>query len=112
MTLILRSFRYLLATGFALFTAGLIVLIAAYFYIAPQLPPIDRLKDVQLQVPLRVYSADGELIAEFGEQRRKPIGYAELPQAVVDAILATEDDRFFEHPGVDYQGLLRAAVEL
>ncbi len=112
MTLILRSFRYLLATGFALFTAGLIVLIAAYFYIAPQLPPIDRLKDVQLQVPLRVYSADGELIAEFGEQRRKPISYQELPQIVIDAILATEDDRFFQHPGVDYQGLLRAAVEL
>jgi penicillin-binding protein 1A len=101
-----------MATGFALFTAGLIVLIAAYFYIAPQLPPIDRLKDVQLQVPLRVYSAEGELIAEFGEQRRKPLGYEELPQAVIDAILATEDDRFFEHPGVDYQGLLRAAVEL
>jgi len=112
MTLLLRSFRYLLATGFALFTAGLIVLIAAYFYIAPQLPPIDRLKDVQLQVPLRVFSADGDLIAEFGEQRRKPIGYQELPQTVIDAILATEDDRFFEHPGVDYQGLLRAAVEL
>ncbi len=112
MTLLLRIFRYLMATGFALFTAGLIVLIAAYFYIAPQLPPIDRLKDVQLQVPLRVYSAEGDLIAEFGEQRRKPIEYEELPQVVIDAILATEDDRFFEHPGVDYQGLLRAAVEL
>ncbi len=112
MTLLLRIFRYLMATGFALFTAGLIVLIAAYFYIAPQLPPIDRLKDVQLQVPLRVYSAEGDLIAEFGEQRRKPIEYEELPQVVIDAILATEDDRFFEHPGVDYQGMLRAAVEL
>ncbi|VAW79693.1 Multimodular transpeptidase-transglycosylase [hydrothermal vent metagenome] len=112
MSLLLRSLRYLLATGFAFFTAGLIVLVAAYFYIAPQLPPIDRLKDVQLQVPLRIFSADGKLIAEFGEQRRKPIGYAALPQTVIDAILATEDDRFFQHPGVDYQGLLRAAVAL
>ena len=112
MTLSFRILRFLLATGFAVFTAGVVVLAAAYFYIAPQLPPIERLKDVQLQVPLRVYASDGELIAEFGEQRRKPIHYAELPQMVIDAILATEDDRFFEHPGVDYQGLVRAAVEL
>jgi penicillin-binding protein 1A len=112
MTLVIRIFRFLLATGFALLAAGLILLAAAYFYIAPQLPPIDRLKDVQLQVPLRIYARDGELIAEFGEQRRKPLHYRELPEVVIDAILATEDDRFFEHPGVDYQGLLRAAVEL
>ena len=102
----------MLATGFAVLTAGLVVLAAAFIYIAPDLPPIERLKEVQLQVPLRVYTSDGTLIAEFGEQRRKPIHYDELPQVVIDAILATEDDRFFEHPGVDYQGLVRAAVEL
>ncbi len=112
MTVPLRILRLLLATGFAMFTAGVVVLAAAYFFIAPDLPPIDRLKDVQLQVPLRVYSDDGQLVAEFGEQRRKPIRYADLPQMVIDAILATEDDRFFEHPGVDYQGLVRAAIEL
>jgi penicillin-binding protein 1A len=112
MTLPFRIFRFLLATGFAVFTAGLVVLAAAFMFIAPELPPIERLKEVQLQVPLRVYASDGNLIAEFGEQRRKPIHYDELPQVVIDAILATEDDRFFEHPGVDYQGLLRAAVEL
>jgi len=112
MTLPLRVLRFLLATGFALLTAGVVVLAAAYIYIAPDLPPIERLKDVQLQVPLRIYTDDGELIAEFGEQRRKPVHYTELPQMVIDAILATEDDRFFEHPGVDYQGLVRAAVEL
>jgi penicillin-binding protein 1A len=112
MTLSLRILRFILASGFAALTAGLIIAAAAYFYITPQLPPIERLKEVQLQVPLRVYSADGELIAEFGEQRRAPVRYAELPQAVIDAILATEDDRFFEHPGVDYHGLVRAAVKL
>lgn len=112
MTLPLRIIRFILATGFALLTAGVVVLAAAYFSIAPDLPPIERLKDVQLQVPLRIYTADGELIAEYGEQRRKPVHYADLPQAVIDAILATEDDRFFEHPGVDYQGLVRAALEL
>ena len=112
MTLSLKILRFILASGFAAFTAGLVIAVAAYIYITPQLPPIERLKEVQLQVPLRVYSADGELIAEFGEQRRAPVRYAELPQAVIDAILATEDDRFFQHPGVDYHGLVRAAVKL
>jgi penicillin-binding protein 1A len=112
MNLALKILRAILATGFAVFTAGLVVVAAAYFYIAPQLPPIERLKEVQLQVPLRVFATDGELIAEFGEQRRTPIRYQDLPQTVVDAILATEDDRFFVHPGVDYQGLVRAVVEL
>ena len=112
MTLPLRVLRFILASGFALLTAGVVVLAAAYLYIAPDLPPIERLKDVQLQVPLRIYTGNGELIAEFGEQRRKPVHYDDLPQSVIDAILATEDDRFFEHPGVDYQGLVRAAVEL
>ena len=63
-------------------------------------------------MPLRVFSTDGELIAEFGEQHRTPIRYENLPPLVINAILATEDDRFFEHPGVDYQGLLRAGMEL
>jgi penicillin-binding protein 1A len=112
MKLSLKILRFFLATGFAVFTAGVVVVAAAYFYIAPQLPPIDRLKEVQLQVPLRVFSNDGALIAEFGEQRRTPIRYEDLPQTVIDAILATEDDRFFVHPGVDYQGLVRAVVEL
>ncbi|MGW8310268.1 MAG: penicillin-binding protein 1A [Thiogranum sp.] len=112
MTTPIRILRFLLATGFAIFTAAILVLAAAYFYVAPDLPDIDRLKDVKLQVPLRVYAADGELMAEFGEQRRIPVAYDELPQMVIDAILATEDDRFFEHPGVDYQGLVRAAVQL
>ncbi|GMQ88786.1 MAG: penicillin-binding protein 1A [Gammaproteobacteria bacterium] len=112
MTLSLRILRFILASGFAALTAGLVIAAAAYLYITPQLPPIERLKEVQLQVPLRVYTDDGELIAEFGEQRRSPVRFADLPQAVIDAILATEDDRFFQHPGVDYHGLIRAVVTL
>jgi penicillin-binding protein 1A len=112
MNLPLKILRVILASGFAVFTAGVVVVAAAYFYIAPQLPPIERLKEVQLQVPLRIFTTEGELIAEFGEQRRTPIRYQDLPQTVIDAILATEDDRFFVHPGVDYQGLVRAVVEL
>lgn len=112
MKILLRLLRLVLAAGFTLFVAGIVVAIAAYFYIEPQLPPIERLKDVQLQVPLRVFSKESELVAEFGEQRRIPVRYEDVPPMVINAFLATEDDRFFEHPGVDYQGLLRAGAEL
>ena len=90
----------------ALFIGG------AYLYLSPRLPNIETLKDVQLQVPLRVYAKSGELIAEFGEMKRTPLKYAEFPQHLINAVLAAEDDRFFEHPGVDYQGILRAVVHL
>lgn len=90
----------------ALFVGG------AYLYLSPRLPDIETLKDVQLQVPLRVYAKSGELIAEFGEMKRTPLKYAEFPQHLINAVLAAEDDRFFEHPGVDYQGILRAVVHL
>ncbi len=83
--------------------------VAVYIYITPQLPEISTLKDVQLQVPLRVFAREGELIAEFGEMKRTPLKYEEFPKALIQAVLAAEDDRFFEHPGVDYQGILRAA---
>jgi len=83
--------------------------IGVYIYITPQLPEIGTLKNVQLQVPLRVFARDGELIAEFGEMKRTPLKYEEFPKALIHAVLAAEDDRFFEHPGVDYQGILRAA---
>lgn len=84
----------------------------AYFYLSPRLPGIETLKEVQLQVPLRVYAKGGELIAEFGEMKRSPLNYTEFPQHLINAVLAAEDDRFFEHPGVDYQGILRAVVHL
>ncbi len=84
----------------------------AYLYLSPRLPGIETLKDVKLQVPLRVYAKSGELIAEFGEMKRTPLKYEEFPQDLINAVLAAEDDRFFEHPGVDYQGILRAVVHL
>lgn len=83
-----------------------------YLYLKPNLPSIDSLKDVQLQVPLRIYSKDGKLIAEYGEKRRIPLEFEQIPEQMIQAFLAAEDDRFYEHPGVDYQGLLRAAVQL
>jgi len=74
------------------------------------LPDVASLREVQLQVPLRVYTRDGKLIASIGEQRRIPVRYEQLPRKLVQAFLATEDDRFFRHHGVDWQGILRAAV--
>jgi penicillin-binding protein 1A len=74
------------------------------------LPDVGSLREVQLQVPLRIYSRDGKLIQSIGEQRRIPVRYDQLPPKLIQAFLATEDDRFFRHHGVDWQGILRAAV--
>jgi penicillin-binding protein 1A len=94
---------------------GVIALIAfanvcAYVYLRPALPDVGSLREVQLQVPLRIYSRDGKLIQSIGEQRRIPVRYDQLPPKLIQAFLATEDDRFFRHHGVDWQGILRAAV--
>jgi len=83
-----------------------------YFYLNPKLPSIEGLSNVQLQVPLRIYSSDGALMGEFGEKRRTPKTLEEIPEKMRQAFLSAEDDRFFEHPGVDYQGILRAVVNL
>ena len=91
---------------------GAIAVFAAYRYIEPDLPDIEALREVRLQVPLRVYSADGQLIAEFGEKRRTPVRYEQLPTRLVQAITAAEDAAFFSHPGVDPRGLLRAGIKL
>lgn len=84
--------------------------LATYYYLRPTLPDVAQLRDLKLQMPLRVYSRDGLLIGQIGEQRRLPVAYAELPQVVVQAFLAAEDDRFFEHPGIDWQGMTRALL--
>lgn len=112
MKFFLKFLRFSLIAVFTGFTLGVILLAGAYLYIAPGLPEIEILKDVRLQTPLRVYSRDGALIAEFGEKKRTPLKYAEFPDLMRKAVLAAEDDRFYEHPGVDYQGILRAVVHL
>ncbi len=76
----------------------------------PDLPDVKQgLSKVQLEEPLRVYSADGALMAEFGVERRKPVPYGEFPPLLIKAFLATEDSRFFEHGGIDIVGMSRAA---
>jgi len=91
---------------------GVSSIFGIYYYLEPDLPSIDSLKDVQLQVPLRIYSKDGLLISEYGEKKRIPLEFEQVPEQMVQAFLAAEDDRFYEHPGVDYQGLIRAAIQL
>ena len=83
-----------------------------FWLFSPELPSADALKDVHLQTPLRVYTRDGRLMAEFGEKRRIPLRLEEVPPAMVQAVIAAEDERFFQHPGVDWQGLVRAVVYL
>ncbi len=83
-----------------------------YIRIEPQLPSIAKLKDVQLQEPLRVYTHDRRLLAEFGEKRRSPVSIEEVPPLLVKAFLAAEDDHFYDHSGVDFPGLARAVIEL
>ena len=92
--------------------AGLVGLafLATYYYLKPTLPDVAVLRDVRLQVPLRVFSRDGKLLAQLGEQRRVPVTWEEIPEVVVQAVLAAEDDRFFEHPGIDWQGIARAVL--
>jgi penicillin-binding protein 1A len=110
-----RWLRWLiLATGLAVFVTigGVAGIIGAYYYVEPGLPRAETIRDIPLQIPLRIYSRDGYLISEIGERRRILITYEDLPKHVVDAFVAAEDRRFFEHPGVDYQGIGRAFVRL
>ena len=93
---------------FLLLVAGSLL----YLYLESQLPNVDSLKTVQLQVPLQIFSKEGLLIQEYGEKRRIPVTYDEIPQTLVHALIATEDQRFFEHPGVDILGLGRATVRM
>lgn len=93
------------------FLSGLI-LASWLLYIQSSLPDVDSLKEVHLQVPLRIYSQDGVLIGEFGEKRREPVDLAEVPHRLIEAFLATEDARYYHHKGVDMIGIFRAALHL
>lgn len=92
--------------------AVLAIVAGANYYLSPSLPSAETLREVELQTPLRVFSRDGRLMAQIGEKRRTPVRFEDVPQIVIDAFLAAEDDRFFEHPGFDYQGITRAAINL
>lgn len=102
--------RVLLALGFIVVGASILAMLGAYQYLHPSLPDVTTIKDIRLRVPLRVYSRDGKLIAQFGEERRIPLAFDALPNQMINAVLAAEDDNFFQHGGVDYPGLIRATA--
>ena len=84
----------------------------AYIYLSPRLPEESALRNITLQTPLQVLSRDGALIGQFGEQKRKPLKFEQIPQGFIDALLAAEDDGFFEHGGIEPLSLARAVSEL
>src|SRR5256885_3561375 len=88
----------------AVLILGLLVVLAY-----PNLPELGALTAYQPKVPLRIYSAEGTLIGEFGEERRAVVSISEVPSQLKNAIIAAEDERFYQHPGIDYIGVLRAA---
>lgn len=107
-----RTLRFIVWATIILMSAAAALGGIAYWSIRSNLPDAATLRDIDLQVPLQVYSREGLLMASYGSKRRLPVPIDEIPQRVQQAFLAAEDDRFFEHPGVDYQGLLRAFIEL
>ncbi|MCQ4296164.1 penicillin-binding protein 1A [Pseudomonas stutzeri] len=108
----MRFLKFLLWSCFAVFCTLLLSISGAFLYLSPNLPSVDALRSIQLQIPLRVYSADDKLIAEFGEMRRSPIRFDDIPEEFIHALLAAEDDNFANHYGVDITGLMRAATQL
>jgi penicillin-binding protein 1A len=106
----IRLIGYTTLSVIVLTLLGAYALACSFVYIAPSLPSVEAMRKVEMQVPLRVFTASGELIAQIGEQRRLPVAYEQIPPLVRQAFLAAEDDQFFQHGGVDYLGILRALV--
>ncbi len=104
--------HFLLRLGVLGFLGGLWLLAGVYLYLSPNLPDVETLRDVKLQTPMRVYTREGDLIGQFGEQKRSPLSFQDIPEPFIKALLAAEDDNFFRHQGIDLMGLARAASEL
>ena len=103
-----RLFRWLLLLAALALVLGMLAAGTLYYVVSSRLPEIDSLRDIQLQEPMYVYARDGRLMALFGEMRRYPVDITEVPEAVKQAFIAIEDNRFYEHAGIDYKGVARA----
>ena len=108
----MKYFKTFLLLGFIGALLGGIALTGIYFYIKPDLPSVAILKDVRLQTPMRIYTQDGKLISQYGVKRRIPVTLEQAPELLQKAILATEDNRFYEHFGIDPIGITRAFINL
>lgn len=107
---LVRAFLWLIGLAVAGALALAMVIAVALAMAYPNLPDVSELADYRPKLPLRIYSAEGALLGEFGEERRTLTPINDIPKVMVDAVLAIEDTRFFEHGGVDYKGMLRAAL--
>ncbi|WP_109123741.1 penicillin-binding protein 1A [Dyella sp. C11] len=109
MQILKRLLRWILVLAFTGLLLGVAAIGVAYWLISPRLPSVAVLKDYHMQVPLRVLSSDGKLIASFGETRRIPVAVGDVPERLKHAVLAAEDASFYQHPGVDWHGIARAS---
>ncbi|MEH6444774.1 MAG: penicillin-binding protein 1A [Oceanospirillaceae bacterium] len=105
-------FQFILSMAVLGIIVGTISMVGLYLYFTPSLPDVETLREIHFQTPLKVLSKDNKLIAEFGEKRRFPIKFENIPSKFVKALQAAEDSNYFEHNGVDIKGLARAAVQL
>lgn len=110
MLFVKKTLKYLFYFTLLSSIAGCLTIYATYLYFEDELPSVESLKNVEFQTPMQVYSADGLLISQFGEKRRIPMRYEDIPPKLIDTLLATEDNRFFSHNGVDFIGIVRAAI--
>lgn len=108
MRFFINLITYLLSSFLSLGTVGLAILAGLYFIYSPQLPNSEDLRKIDIQVPLRIYSRDERLIAEYGEKRSRPVNFDEIPERLRQAFIAIEDARYYEHQGIDPKGVARA----
>ena len=107
MTKVIKFFFWL---SMLLTSLGILATLLVYINLKPTLPEIALVDQSQLQIPLKIYTKDGVLIGEFGEKKRRPISFDEIPDNLKNAFLAAEDDGFFRHQGVSYTGILRSFI--
>ncbi|MDP5056968.1 MAG: transglycosylase domain-containing protein, partial [Marinomonas hwangdonensis] len=107
-----KTLKILLLLGVLGALSAVGIVYAVYYNVKDNIPSVAELKDIELRIPLRIYTSDNKLIGEFGEQRRTPIQFEDIPENLANAILAAEDSNFYHHPGVDIIGLGRAAFQL
>ena len=97
-----KLIKFLFWSSIAATTFGILTTLTVYLYLKPDLPEISLVDQSQLQIPLKIYTSDGVLIGEFGEKKRRPINFDDIPSNLKNAFLAAEDDGFFRHQGISY----------
>ncbi|MCW8329637.1 PBP1A family penicillin-binding protein [Photobacterium sp. SDRW27] len=105
----MKFIKRLLILAMICMILGVSTIFGFYLYVKPELPDVATLKNVELQTPMQVFSADGQLISQFGEKRRIPLALDDIPPQMINAVIATEDSRYYDHPGIDPIGIARAA---